>query len=182
MTVRENNRTFTETIPTFPAFPTKGANYWPNVRIFLEIRRCSVVRHRKYKYERGRRRNGNKVLGETGQSRRRFFTCAQCIDCAQLSNAIGSTIFFSRLFSFFFFFSDRLTQLLRLRYTWNLCILKFRSTTRDPDWSRNLIFLLRENFYKIIVVFVAKYSVLFCPVFFPLREFYWRNIAKLNVV
>lgn len=50
-------------------------------------------------------RDRNKVVGETNQSRKRFFTCTQCIDCAQPSNAIDCRRFFQFFFFLFFPFS-----------------------------------------------------------------------------
>lgn len=50
-------------------------------------------------------RDRNKVVGETNQSRKRFFTCTQCIDCAQPSNATDCRRFFQFFFFLFFPFS-----------------------------------------------------------------------------
>lgn len=50
-------------------------------------------------------RDRNKVVGETNQSRKRFFTCTQCIDCAQPSNAADCRRFFQFFFFLFFPFS-----------------------------------------------------------------------------
>lgn len=77
---------------------------------FLSTRRFTGARYTSPEIQIRKRskRDGNKALGETGQSRQRFFTCTQCIDCAQLSSATGCRRFFpfspSSLFFFFLFF------------------------------------------------------------------------------
>lgn len=79
---------------------------------FLSTRRFTGARYTSPEIQIRKRskRDGNKALGETGQSRQRFFTCTQCIDCAQLSSATGCRRFFpfspSSLFFFSFCFSD----------------------------------------------------------------------------